>query len=227
MLKEAMDDFSRFRRDRRINLVAYTMLCANENSSGDVRPVTVASRDIRVGDVLILDSDDRVPADCVLLRAIPNERINSTTDEDANSPTNEGQTGDVPDSLFIRTDQLDGETDWKLRRPITSTQALRTDADVVYSGAHVQVEEPKREIYDFVGNYISADGVKEPLSLENTLWANTVVASGRGDMPRGSPLHAIRHAARPAWIFWRMDAVLLPLLSTALFHHSHFDARQP
>lgn len=174
--KEAIDDFSRFRRDRRINLVAYTRLRADETGNGEVTNSVVASRDIRVGDVLVLDSDDRVPADCVLLRAIPNERVNGASNTGDDEDT---QTHDSPDSLFIRTDQLDGETDWKLRRPIASTQALRSDADVIYSGAHVQVEEPKREIYDFVGNYISADGVKEPLTVENTLWANTVVASGR------------------------------------------------
>ncbi len=73
--EEAMDDIARFKRDRRINLLAYTMLCGGgPEDTGEVRRVTVASRDIRVGEILILDSDDRVPVDCVLLRAIPAKR---------------------------------------------------------------------------------------------------------------------------------------------------------
>lgn len=177
MSKEALDDLARFRRDRRINLVPYTML-RTSTSTGEVRTETVASRDIRVGDVLMLESDDRVPADCVLLRAIPNEgSLRSSTPE--GSPNNVAQSQDAPDSLFIRTDQLDGETDWKLRRPVTSTQALRTNADILRCGGAIEAEPPKREIYDFVGNFVSRDSIREPLTVENTLWANTVVASGR------------------------------------------------
>ncbi len=175
--KEALDDLARFRRDRRINLVPYTRL-RTSSSTGEMRTETVASRDIRVGDVLMLESDDRVPADCVLLRAIPNEGAlrPSTPDGSASNPA---QSQDAPDSLFIRTDQLDGETDWKLRRPIASTQALRTNADILHCGGIIEAEPPKREIYDFVGNFVSRDSIREPLTVENTLWANTVVASGR------------------------------------------------
>ena len=48
--------------------------------------------------------NQRVPADMVLLRA-----------------------SDKNGSCFIRTDQLDGETDWKLRVAIQSTQKLASD----------------------------------------------------------------------------------------------------
>lgn len=33
-----------------------------------------------------------------------------------------------PGSCFVRTDQLDGETDWKLRLPVACTQRLPTAA---------------------------------------------------------------------------------------------------
>ena len=33
-------------------------------------------------------------------------------------------------SCFIRTDQLDGETDWKLRLAVTDTQKLIFDTDL-------------------------------------------------------------------------------------------------
>lgn len=53
------------------------------------------SEELRVGDIVLVQSSERVPADLVLLY---------TTDK----------TGTV----FIKTDQLDGETDWKVRRPV-------------------------------------------------------------------------------------------------------------
>jgi magnesium-transporting ATPase (P-type) len=43
-------------------------------------------------------------------------------------------------------------------------------------------EKPKKDIYSFIGNMTiernDEQPIVEPLSLENTLWANTVVASG-------------------------------------------------
>jgi phospholipid-translocating ATPase len=53
---------------------------------------------MRVGEIIVVHSNERVPADLVLLY---------TTDKSG--------------TVFIRTDQLDGETDWKVRRPVTHT----------------------------------------------------------------------------------------------------------
>ena len=39
-------------------------------------------------------------------------------------------------SCFVRTDQLDGETDWKLRVAIPSTQALPSDQVYIHVGVH-------------------------------------------------------------------------------------------
>jgi phospholipid-translocating ATPase len=46
--------------------------------------------------------------------------------------------------VFIRTDQLDGETDWKVRRPMSTTQkAIESVGDVAnYRGAHIYAEHP-------------------------------------------------------------------------------------
>ena len=63
------------------------------------------------GECVVLLQDQRIPADMVLLR---------TTEKNG--------------SCFIRTDQLDGETDWKLRVAVPSTQALPSDQ--VYTLLH-------------------------------------------------------------------------------------------
>lgn len=150
--KEFLDDYSRYKRDHSLNTLPYTLLSPN------LPPSPIPAQHLRVGDVLLLRTDDRVPADCLLLRA-----------EVASRPT---------DSLFIRTDQLDGETDWKLRRPVQLAHRLPSVDAILSSGAVIHAEPPKREIYDFVGAYVVPGHPDEPLSLENTLWADTVVASG-------------------------------------------------
>jgi phospholipid-translocating ATPase len=81
-----MEDCKRFVRDRSYNLEKFTRIML------DGSKVDVSSQDLRPGHIVYIRKGKRVPADCVIL---------STTD----------RTG----SVFIRTDQLDGETDWKLR----------------------------------------------------------------------------------------------------------------
>lgn len=61
-------------------------------------------RTIEVGDLIIIEKDRRVPADVVLIR---------TTEKSG--------------ACFIRTDQLDGETDWKVRIAIPYMQNLNDD----------------------------------------------------------------------------------------------------
>lgn len=58
-------------------------------------------------------------------------------------------------SVFIRTDQLDGETDWKLRQPLQATQSGIRDEklrDITsFSSAKVHCEHPSKQIYEFAG----------------------------------------------------------------------------
>lgn len=154
IIKELFDDLQRKKRDTEVNGQLYHRL----GPSG--RLESIAASDIRVGHLIALSKDQRIPADCVLLR---------TTEK----------TG----ACFIRTDQLDGETDWKLRYAVPSTQKLISDAELFNVDAEVFADEPIRDIYKFVGRFtvFPSDGspqVVEPLDLENTMWANTVLASG-------------------------------------------------
>lgn len=114
---------------------------------------------IKVGDLIAVSKDQRVPADMIFLK---------TTERSG--------------ACFIRTDQLDGETDWKLRLAVSTTQQLENDELIFHMDANVYAEEPRRDIHSFVGNFTSNDPItgenKISLSIESTLWANTVVASG-------------------------------------------------
>ncbi|ORY95841.1 aminophospholipid-transporting P-type ATPase [Syncephalastrum racemosum] len=151
--KEAMDDWQRHKRDKEANSQLYHSL-----TPGGLR--SIPSSKIKVGDMIIIRKDQRVPADMVLLR----------TSEDSGS-------------CFIRTDQLDGETDWKLRLAVPSIQRLHEKEDIFHLRGEIYADAPHKDIHSFVGTFTHADedtGIEqmEPLGVENTLWTNTVLASG-------------------------------------------------
>jgi phospholipid-translocating ATPase len=120
MGKEAYDDYKRNLRDREANSARYLVLASGAPSpsdeeelshsllEGDFPPTrSVPSSSIRVGDLVLLEKNQRVPADLILLR-----------------------TSDSSGTCFIRTDQLDGETDWKLRVAVPATQKLPFDHEL-------------------------------------------------------------------------------------------------
>lgn len=149
--REAVDDLRRHKRDREVNSQRYRRLVGPECASE-----MVPSSKLRVGDIIIVEKDERVPADLVLLR-----------------------TSDKSGGVFIRTDQLDGETDWKLRLSIPATQKLANDNDLFYINASVYIEKPQKDIHSFIGTFSREEGAEEEsLDVQNTLWANTVVAAG-------------------------------------------------
>lgn len=196
-----------------------------------VREIIKKARDLKVGDVLKLGKDQRVPADVVILKSYPNEssvssiqptepppEVESLLVEPLSSPpideskatATEGhestsQLGNTPSAdadgvgeTFIRTDQLDGETDWKLRLGSPLTQSLDTSEFV---RLRVVASKPDKKVNEFVGSvellppsdgydphlpklpYSNADNEASaatnsaPLSIDNTAWANTVLAS--------------------------------------------------
>ena len=88
------------------------------------------------------------------------------------------QTTETSGSIFLRTDQLDGETDWKLRKPLSATKDVY-EKDLFKHPGKVVANHPSEEIYTFTGVYNPSNDMeeKESLSLENTMWQNTVMAS--------------------------------------------------
>ena len=105
----------------------------------------ISSSSIKVGDFIILNPNERAPADMVII-----------------------WTSDPSGSIFIRTDQLDGETDWKVKRPLTSTQNHIGQADAAHPFGNLssvsdlytavwQCEQPNKKIYDFLGLFEHED----------------------------------------------------------------------
>jgi phospholipid-translocating ATPase len=246
--KEAIDDIARRRRDAEANAEPYTVIVMNSQTgkakSTRLRSRTMSqeclglkgtwdvqkrSRDLKVGDILHLQKNQRLPTDVVILKSIPydhnlNQPTNSakvevnampqqefTTDEDSQKnadPTTETKAAgseQTSGETFIRTDQLDGETDWKLRLPSPLTQGLNV---VDFTRLKIKAGAPDKRVNDFVGSielnpgeemsynpHVSPanplptngeadarhvnDGITQssPLTIDNTAWANTVIAS--------------------------------------------------
>ena len=97
MMREAADDILRWMRDNEINKSLYTKVEVSQN-------VKVQSQNIKVSDIIKVEKNQRVPADMVLLR---------TSESDG--------------TCYVRTDQLDGEIDWKVRVAPATTQNLKSD----------------------------------------------------------------------------------------------------
>ncbi|KAF8491711.1 hypothetical protein F5888DRAFT_1568199, partial [Russula emetica] len=101
MGKEAYDEYKHNLRDRETNSARYLVLASGASSPSDEEELShsllegnfpptrsIPSSSIRIGDLVLLEKNQRVPADLILLR-----------------------TSDSSGTCFIRTDQLDGETD--------------------------------------------------------------------------------------------------------------------
>uniref|UniRef100_A0A8C5CGW2 Phospholipid-transporting ATPase n=1 Tax=Gadus morhua TaxID=8049 RepID=A0A8C5CGW2_GADMO len=121
MVREAVDEVRRFQRDKEMNGQLYEKLTVRGK-------VQVKSSDIQVGDMIIVEKNQRIPADMIFLR-----------------------TSEKNGSCFIRTDQLDGETDWKLKIAVVCTQRLA--ADLFSIRAFVHAQKPQLDIHSFEGNF--------------------------------------------------------------------------
>lgn len=150
IIKEAADDFKRYQRDKEANSQIYKKV-----TDKGIKEIT--SAEIQVGDLIQLSSNERVPADMILL-----------------------YTTDKSKTIFLRTDQLDGETDWKLRKPVALTQETSDPKSLYSEFSNILADPPSKQIYYFKGIANIQKGPimkKEALSLEQTMWANTVLAS--------------------------------------------------
>ncbi|KAL8710510.1 MAG: hypothetical protein Q9220_004943 [cf. Caloplaca sp. 1 TL-2023] len=166
--------------------------------------LSIRSRDLKVGDVVKLGKGQRVPADLVILKTFSAEPVAAAPstqasrlllDQGAKGAITEkegaGSDNNGAGEAFIRTDQLDGETDWKLRIASPLTQSLQPKD---FAQLRITAGRPSRKVNEFLGTieYIRPVGSHNdstrqdfgnhkawsaPLTIDNTAWANTVLAS--------------------------------------------------
>ncbi|KAG9689237.1 phospholipid-translocating P-type ATPase-like protein, partial [Aureobasidium melanogenum] len=178
----------------------------------EVRETSKPSRLLKVGDVLVMTKDQRFPADVVILKSFSQESSAQPEPLPETEEANlfESEIASVPEpplanqttsedpsaggEAFIRTDQLDGETDWKLRLASPLTQDLPSRD---FTRLRLTAGKPDKRVNDFAGTLdllpdgrqaydpyeseapaAEVPGTKSiPLSIDNTAWANTVLAS--------------------------------------------------
>jgi phospholipid-translocating ATPase len=148
MAKDLFDETKRWIQDRRINNTEYQRLKPDGSFE------RILSSEITVGTLLRVECNKRVPADLVLLH----------TSEDTGT-------------CFVRTDQLDGETDWKLRYPTKATLELDTH-EIAAAQLYVDCEAPHKDIYAFHGTLLRPGAGREGIDVNNTIWNGCTVASG-------------------------------------------------
>eukprot|EP00743_Colponemidia_sp_Colp-15_P004618 GILK01004978.1.p1 GENE.GILK01004978.1~~GILK01004978.1.p1 ORF type:complete len:825 (-),score=177.01 GILK01004978.1:1009-3483(-) len=157
MLREGLDDWKRHKADKEANNEATKVLV-----DGAFVPTTWA--DIKVGDILQIDSSEMFPADLVLLA-----------------------TSDPLGGCYIETANLDGERALKPRGCIKQTVELITSPEKAaeFKGV-IRCEQPNNRLYQFEGTVaFETGGVEFPLdtrqlllrgaSLRNTHWVIGVV----------------------------------------------------
>ena len=160
LLREAIDDIKRYKRDKEQNSQEFIRIDMNGSKK-------IYSKQIQIGDLIEIKKGQRVPADILVIK---------TYDK----------------NIYIKTDQLDGETDWKLRKPIPYFQNLKLENDdnleeIFLSDCHFIIEPPSKKIYDFSGllevnsnthQILNQQNIiKQPLNCDNTIWMNSILAS--------------------------------------------------
>lgn len=115
---------------------------------------TKKSGNLSVGEIVEIEEGGRVPSDLVILSCSNRE-----------------------EKVLIRTDQIDGETDLKPRKPVAITQQMFNEQeDLLKANLEFVVDTPNSTIHKFEGavhtlssQYKVITGAY-PLKLENSIW---------------------------------------------------------
>ena len=166
MAKEGYDDLRRHRLDKEDNGREVRVLDRTAPAAVGMRkhaevvyPETISTswrkekwQNVRVGNVLLLERDDPVPADVVLLHvAYPSL------------------------SAHIETMSLDGETNFKTKKPLAEVSRLCHDLDGVADlSADFVVQDPNIDLYKFDGR-VSVNGQTLPLTNNEVVYRGSVL----------------------------------------------------
>ncbi len=164
--KEGYDDLRRYRLDKAENNRTSCVLRTDgpaESEGDDANGSTLTANEwqpwvetkwqnIRVGDIVRLNRDDAAPADLVLLHA-------QGTDETA----------------YIETMALDGETNLKGKHASPPlAKSCRTVDELARCNAHLVVEDPNLDLYNFEGK-VSVGNETLPLANSEIIYRGSIL----------------------------------------------------
>ncbi|KIY61355.1 phospholipid-translocating P-type ATPase [Cylindrobasidium torrendii FP15055 ss-10] len=136
--KEVQEDLKRHQSDAELNARKAKVL----DQSGQFEERKW--KDIRVGEIVRLESDDFIPADLVLL------------------------TSSEPEGLcYIETANLDGETNLKIKQACSHTAALTNPQAVLQLRGSLRSEQPNNSLYTYEGTFdlITPQGTPKQVPL--------------------------------------------------------------
>ncbi|KAB8532574.1 hypothetical protein FH972_025519 [Carpinus fangiana] len=163
--REGYDDLRRYRLDKEENnrevlvLHAYQSDAPQDNDSTSATArlglnhwATTKWKDVQVGDVVKLNRDQSAPADIVLLHS-------------------EGENG----VAYIETMALDGETNLKSKSASPNiAEACDTVDRIAACDAHIVVEDPNLDLYNFEGR-VTVGGDTAPLSGNEVVYRGSIL----------------------------------------------------
>ena len=148
-VKEIQEDFKRHQSDRELNAREAKVLVGSQFT-------VKAWRNIRVGDIIRLESNDFFPADLILLSSSEPEGL-----------------------CYIETSNLDGETNLKIKQSNPATTDLTTPPAASGLQGYLRSEQPNNSLYTYEGTLVMK-GKEIPLDpsqmllrgaqLRNTAW---------------------------------------------------------
>ncbi|KAJ7928501.1 aminophospholipid-transporting P-type ATPase [Mycena leptocephala] len=136
--KEFQEDLKRHQSDAELN-ARLTKVLTPESTFVDRK-----WKDIRVGDVVRLESDDFIPADMILVSSSEPEGL-----------------------CYIETSNLDGETNLKIKQASTHTSSLTAPPLVNTLRGSLRCEQPNNSLYTFEGtlDLITSGGLPKQVPL--------------------------------------------------------------
>lgn len=146
MIKEGIEDYKRHAADRIINNRPYTII------GPDGLPLIVRSEDLVVGDFVVLQQNQEVPADCVVMASSDGDGL-----------------------CYIETAQLDGETNLKRRFPYRPTERLQHEGFAKLRGT-IYCSTPSFHLDEFSGAFeLDSSGKRMPVDENNLVVRGTML----------------------------------------------------
>ncbi|KAK9107222.1 hypothetical protein Syun_023233 [Stephania yunnanensis] len=139
MIKEAIEDWRRKQQDIEMNNRKVKV------HNGDGVFDYTEWKNLRVGDVVMVEKDNFFPADLLLLSSSYDEAI-----------------------CYVETMNLDGETNLKVKQALDATSGINEDSSFQDFKAVVKCEDPNASLYTFVGSMALAEQ-QHPLSPQQLL----------------------------------------------------------
>ena len=201
MVKEALEDYKRFKQDTEQNNSPVDVV---DGVTGERN--TLAWKDVKVGDIVVVLRDEFFPADLLFL----------------SSSNSEG-------TCYVETKNLDGETNLKLKKCVEATTGMGDAARFAGWRATLECDAPNNSLYTFNGTLVLTGGagaddeaphdkvsigpanvLLRGSNLRNTEWVMGVAVYGGHDTK--VMMNAMKAPSKRSGIERRLDSIVALML---------------